>query len=359
MTHGPFAKDFSTARGLFVASATGAGASLESHDYPATGPQGQPLATDVAWIGPHDASKVFVAVSGTHGVEGFCGSAAQVDWLTRGEWKRLPGDTAAMLVHAINPYGFAWLRRVTHENIDLNRNWADFSTASSHNCAYDDIADALCPREWNEESQARTLAILQGYIGRLGFDRFVAAVSSGQHRHADGLFYGGQAPCFARKSLEAIFTTRLARARRVGVIDYHTGLGPSGYGELMTGAPRGSEVYKRACSWYGSTVTPIGTAESTSAKISGDWISASPALLPHAQVTAIALEFGTLSPLEVLQALRADNWLHRWGDAAREWPQPIKQAMLSAFLGSTDVWRGMILGQSLAATRQAIQGLQQ
>jgi hypothetical protein len=359
MTHGPFAKDFSSARELFLASARDAGASLDSHDYPVQGPRGEFLATDVAWIGPDDASKVFVTVSGTHGVEGFCGSAAQVDWLIRGEWKRLPEGSAAMLVHAINPYGFAWLRRVTHENIDLNRNWADLANASGLNPDYDDIADALCPGEWNAESQARTMAVLQGYIARHGLARFVTVVSSGQHRRADGLFYGGQTPCFARNTLERIFATRLARARHVGVIDYHTGLGPSGYGELITGAPRGSEVHERASRWYGSTVTPVGVAGSASAKINGDWISAAPDFLPHAKVTAVALEFGTISPLEVLQALRADNWLHRWGDASKEWPQPIKQGMLSAFLGAGDVWRGMILGQSLAATRQAIQGLQQ
>jgi hypothetical protein len=359
MGNGPFSKDFSSARESFLASARDAGAFLESHPYPVSGPQGEMLATDVAWIGPDDAPKVFVAVSGTHGVEGFCGSAAQVDWLTRGEWQNLPKDTAAMLVHAINPYGFAWLRRVTHENIDLNRNWTDFSNARDHNAAYDEIADVLCPSEWTEESQARTLAILQGLIATLGYNGFATVVSSGQHRHADGLFYGGQAPCFARRTLEQIFATRLARAQRVGLIDYHTGLGPSGYGELMIGAPRGSAVHERARRWYGSTVTPVGVAESASVKINGDWISAAPAMLSHAEVTAIAIEFGTLRPLEVLQALRADNWLHKWGDPIRDWPQPIKQQVLSAFLIPSDLWKGMVLGQSLAATRQAVQGLQQ
>ena len=359
MTHSPFSSDFSSARELFVASAKEAAASLESHPYPASGPQGEPLATDVAWIGAKDAPKVFVMVSGTHGVEGFCGSAAQADWLKRGEWKRLPADTAAMLVHAINPYGFAWLRRVTHENVDLNRNWADFSTASALNPGYDDLSDALCPTEWNAESQLRTLSILQDYIARHGMERFVTVVSSGQHRHPDGLFYGGQSPCFARRTLENILTKGLTTAQRVAVIDYHTGLGPFGYAELMTGAPQGSEVHTRACSWYGSTVTPVGVAESASARISGDWISAVPTILPHAEVTAIAMEYGTVSPLEVLQALRADNWLHRCTDATQAWPHPIKQGMLSAFLGSTDIWRGMILGQSLATTRQAVRGLQQ
>lgn len=106
MTESPFSQDFVSARTLFRKAAATAGAQLESHSYPIPGPRGEDLSTEVAWIGPPDAKKVLVTVSGTHGVEGFCGSAAQVDWLNRGEAARLPASTAAMLVHAINPFGF-------------------------------------------------------------------------------------------------------------------------------------------------------------------------------------------------------------------------------------------------------------
>src|SRR5262245_61394676 len=114
MAESPFSLDFSTARQRFLDAARAANAEVETYDYPVKGPRNEPLATDVAWFGPRNAPKVFVTVSGTHGVEGFCGSGAQLDWLKRGEMKRLPPDTAALLIHAINPYGFAWLRRVTH-----------------------------------------------------------------------------------------------------------------------------------------------------------------------------------------------------------------------------------------------------
>ncbi len=107
------------------------------------GPDGGDLSTDVAWIGPRDAERVLVMISATHGVEGFCGSGAQIDWLNRGEAARLSTGFGALLVHAINPYGFAWLRRVTHENVDLNRNWIDFAAPPPENGDYETLRAAF------------------------------------------------------------------------------------------------------------------------------------------------------------------------------------------------------------------------
>jgi hypothetical protein len=357
MTTSPFSNSYAAARALFQREAHQAGAHVDSYSYPEHGPDGEELTTDVAWIGPTDATHVFVTVSGTHGVEGFCGSAAQVDWLTRGEAKQLPGTSAAMLVHALNPFGFAWLRRVTHENIDLNRNWIDFSAPLPQRPAYDEIATALCPAEWTQESQTKTLASLQAYIAKHGYSALASAVSSGQYAHPSGLFFGGTAPAFARRTLETIFRERLARARHVGIIDYHTGLGPFGYGEIMMNGSRGSDKYERARAWYGAAVVPVGAEDSTSAPITGDWISAVDDLIPQAKVTAIALEIGTVNPMQVLNALRADNWLHAHGKLDSESRTPIKQQMLNAFYVDSDIWRGMALGQSLAVCRQALAGL--
>jgi Protein of unknown function (DUF2817) len=85
MTTSPFSVSFSEAKAKFVEAAIAAGAALSSYTHPESGPDGGVLSTDCAWIGHKDAKAVLVLVSGTHGVEGFCGSGAQVDWLKRGE----------------------------------------------------------------------------------------------------------------------------------------------------------------------------------------------------------------------------------------------------------------------------------
>jgi hypothetical protein len=125
-----FAADYSEAREKFLAAARVAGASLHRYDNPSKGPRGEQLSTDVARVGPDDASKIVMTISSTHGVEGYCGSGFQVDWLAGVGATGLPKDTAVLHVHAINPYGFAWTRRVTEEGNDLNRNYVDQITAS-------------------------------------------------------------------------------------------------------------------------------------------------------------------------------------------------------------------------------------
>jgi hypothetical protein len=94
-----------------------------------TGPDGGPLVTDTVWIGPEDARKLVVAIGGTHGIEGFAGSAVQIDHLhlLASGIITLPAGTALLLIHALTPWGYAWQRRCDADGVDLNRNIVDFS----------------------------------------------------------------------------------------------------------------------------------------------------------------------------------------------------------------------------------------
>ncbi len=352
-----FAADYQAARAKFLTAAREAGGSLDSVPHPERGPDGAMLATDVAWFGPRAAPAVLVLVSATHGVEGFCGSGAQVDWLRRGEAGRLPKDLAVMIIHAVNPYGFAWLRRVTEDNVDLNRNWLDFATPPPVNPGYDALADAICPSDWSEESQAQSARVLGAYAAEHGFPALQQAITGGQFAHPRGLFYGGAGPTWSRRTQSELLSGWLGQAGKVGLIDYHTGLGPWGYGEQILTDKRGSAAFARASAWWGGAITCPADGTSTSADITGDNLGALPGLIPHAEATGMALEVGTQSLVEVLTALRADAWLHAHGEVASPVGQAIKAQVRDAFYGDADDWKGMVAGQSLLAIRQAIAGL--
>jgi hypothetical protein len=357
MTASPFSATYAEARAKFLEAAKAARAELQAWPHPERGPDGGELSTDVAWIGPVDAPAVLVLVSGTHGVEGHCGSGAQVDWLRRQEWARLPEGVAALLIHAINPFGFAWSRRVTHENVDLNRNFVDFVAPLPENRAYTALADAVTPASWSREAQAEARGRLLAYARENGFPALVQAMSGGQYSHPDGIFYGGAGPTWSRQTLEAILTGRLAGAKSVCFLDFHTGLGPEGYAEQIITRGPGAPEYRRARDWFGAAVASVDAGESVSAKIAGDWLDAAPRLLPHAEVTGVALEYGTVETNQVLNALRADNWLHARSDPTGPEAAAIQAEMRAAFYVDTDMWRGMVLGQSLIATRQGVAGL--
>lgn len=126
---GLFSGDYSALRARFLAAARTAGASLVEYLHPLHGPDGERLATDVAYLGRNDARKLMVLISGTHGVEGPFGSACQTAWLSQNTPWQLPDDTAVLAIHLINPWGTAWSRRVNEDNVDLNRNFIDWQKA--------------------------------------------------------------------------------------------------------------------------------------------------------------------------------------------------------------------------------------
>jgi len=326
-------------------------ARLETYRHPERGPDGEPLFVDTAYIGRGDEKEVIVLISGTHGVEGIAGSFIQRSWLGSGRIDHRPHGVGVLLIHAINPWGFAWRRRTTHENIDLNRNWIDFAAPLPPNHAYDDLAHVLAPVR---RGDARPLVLMRrvfayvlrrgGYglaLGR-GMRRLQAAVSIGQYSHPDGIFFGGHAPSWSRGIWTRILQDELRQARHVAVVDLHTGLGRNGAAERMVSAEAGSPDALRAREVFGEAVIPVGGSGSASAPIMGEWMSGASDLLPHADVTAITLEFGTRPALTVLQALVQDNWLHMHGDPRGPDGARIKRSITDAFFDGSDEWRTLV-----------------
>jgi hypothetical protein len=353
-----FSADYSEARRKFRNAATRAGAALATYINPKVkGPNGEALATDVARLGPRDASRVLITISATHGAEGFCGSGAQVGSFEAGLGRELPADTALVAIHAINPYGFAWLRRVTEDNVDLNRNFVDHAAPLPRNPGYDELADAICPSEWREPVLTVARERLDAYGKKHGAAALQFAVTAGQYNHADGVFYGGLAPTWSRETLIKIVAEHASRARRLAAIDFHTGLGPWGYGEpIVTHAPH-TPGLARARQWFGDRITSPQLGNSSSADVKGDILTGLEKRHPGVDVTCLALEYGTLSLQQVLDAVRADNWLHIHGDVRSAQGREIKAMVRDAFYGDQDDWKGMIFEQALAAERNALRGL--
>ena len=78
---------------------------------------------------------------------------------------------------------------------------------------------------------------------------------------------------------------------------------------------------------------------------------------PQAQYTGIALEYGTEPVAKVMQALRADHWLHLHPEAAPEQARQIRQQMREVFYTDTPAWRAQIVEQAQQALSQAVEGL--
>lgn len=351
-----FPRDYRHSRALFLEAATAAGARLRSILLPdLRGPDGEELFCDVARIGAHDAARSLVLISATHGVEGFCGAGAQVHALQGGLLGGTEADLSIVLVHALNPYGFAWLRRTDADNVDLNRNFIDHDRPHPANEAYDSVHGFVAPKAWQGAGRDKAERELAAFLDANGMRALQIALSGGQYQHADGLFYGGRRASWSNRVWRSVLADECAAARLVAVIDYHTGLGPRGVCELIAGAASASDEGKRAASWYGQVTMPGGTSQAPSA--SGYMGLTMPDGSSGRLGVHVVAEFGTVPFDPVFDALRADNWLHAHGALDSELGRTIKAQMRATFYGDDDAWRGQVVEQSDALIAQALRGL--
>ena len=355
-----FSSTYAEARRKFLHACVMADLKVETHAHPLNGIDGEDLAMDVAYDGPADTKQMLIVTSACHGIEGYCGSGVQVFALHDAEWrdKAREAGVGVLYVHALNPHGFSHGRRVTQENVDLNRNFLDFSQPAPVNAAYAKLHALLLPDEWPPSSKNQ--AEVAAWIDEHGAIAYQAAITGGQYQFDDGLFFGGTAPTWSNRTYRHVLRTHGTGVQQLAWIDLHTGLGPNGLGERIFACRDDKAAYARANAWWGTPeapVTSIYDGSSSSAFLTGLMWSAMYDECPQAEYTAIALEYGTLPIMDMMGSLRADHWRHKHPEAPAELANAIRAQIRNAFYTETDAWKGQIISQARQAMFQAVDGL--
>ncbi len=355
-----FSDSYAEAREKFLKATEAAGGQIvDSYKHPMKGPDGGELATDVAWIGPRSASKLLVLVSSTHGIEGYCGSGCQISWLeNRHYYRDAKPDTAVLLIHAINPHGFAYGRRVTEDNVDLNRNFLDFSKPLPENVDYVALQDHVNPKEWSAEALAKADQSIAAYYKMPNSDFLPRAIHGGQYVNPKGTYFGGHKATWSNDAFRSIVKKWMTGRDHVGLIDYHTGLGPLGHGDMIYGGqPQEGDARK----WW-DHVTPtleeLQQAGHLTNRLPGMLSQVVLDSLPKStRVTAGAIEYGTHDTKSVLKALRADNWVHTYGDPKSAFGKETSAQVREMFYPAVFEWKIMVASRSNDVVRQALAGL--
>lgn len=355
-----FSPTYAVAAERFRGRCRDAAAVTEHHVHPAArGPGGEPLAVDVARFGSPDRDAVLIVVSGVHGIEGFAGSACQLAFMDHAAGGLAAPPGAIVFVHALNPSGFAHWRRVNEDNVDLNRNFIDHTRPPPANPLYATLHPLLLPPSWSASDRAAAERQLGDVVRSAGVRVVQTAITSGQYTHADGLFYGGRAPVWSNRLWRELVQRHVANARRVAVVDIHTGLGAHGEAEIIFRGRRDAPSIERARVWYGPRVTTSEDGTSSSTEIDGNTPRAVEDAMQDGELTAITMELGTLPPQEVLAALRADHWIARAPaaqvtDALRA---EARRQMIAAFCPEARSWRDTVVQRGIDVLRAAWSGL--
>jgi predicted deacylase len=342
------------------------GASLHTYVHPLRGKDGEELALDIAVFGQR-GSKVLLVTSGCHGVEGYCGSGIQLaalnDQLVKSAYD---AGVTLVLAHALNPYGFSFGRRVNEDNVDLNRNFHDFAQPLPVNEGYAPLHELLIPSIWPPPVSSE--ALLREQFQTRGMPYMQGAITAGQFTHLQGLHYSGKAPVWSHLQTRRLLKEHCSYAAHFAWIDLHSGLGPSGVGERIFSpcyTPENSHVapamWQRANDWWaggGATpLTQVGKDSASTNKIRGNLNASALWECLNSSITKVTLEFGTLPPLVVLQAMRAEQWLQLHPQTDTTVAEQIRQDLKNAFYVDTPQWRSAVVQQGLEAIEQAISGL--
>lgn len=267
-----------------------------------------------------------------HGVEAYTGSAVQLALL---DSPPLPGPRDALvLVHVLNPYGMAWLRRTNENNVDLNRNFLlngeRFEGAPELYSALDPILNPpSAPARDGFAMRAAAIAM------RYGFHRVKQAIAEGQYEFERGLFFGGHELQPGPRLYCEWLREHLQSVEYVFALDLHTGLGRRGTDTVLPGDVSATppEVLGGAL----GRVLVDATGPSVAYTVRGSYGTALSHVLPRSQIDFVVQEIGTRPPLEVLHALREENRWHFHGGGGIV--HPAKQRLREALCPAAIDWR--------------------
>ncbi len=353
-----FPADYFSARERFNRLTGKRGGQCTAYRIGTRGPGREALSIDSAYFGAASPQRLLIVTSGIHGVEGFAGSALQQHIIN--DLIDTPGTAALggiLLVHALNPSGFAHIRRTNENNVDLNRNAVrDFPGPA--NPAYEPFDAVLNPRSPPGRRTCFTPGLLWRGL-RTGARAARQAIAGGQYRFAQGLFYGGARTEDSISILERILQAQACDpTMQVVHIDLHTGLGKFGDCKLFVQSATGSPALQSLQEWCGDRV--IATADSArsgSYSASGLIGSLTRRVFANARAITATLEFGTYPLLRVLSVLRKENQLFHYGCADATLSEKIRADFLETFCPHDARWRLALLEHGGRVFQQITNGL--
>ncbi|CAF0816202.1 unnamed protein product [Adineta steineri] len=209
----------------FVVACLNAKGSLEYFDHPSKGVNGEQLQATVCALGNPQARSIIYTISGTHGIEGFAGSMAQISML------RMPpsafGDNVRVIhLHMINPYGASFISKENEQNADQLKNGAQYYSLNYDNPILQRLIDGIdLPNLSNSTVQQQAFALFAQLYNEYGENAVNTAMKTGQGKRPQGIAYFGPSKSWSSETSEQVVNKYLQNADNILLIDWHTAVG--------------------------------------------------------------------------------------------------------------------------------------
>ncbi|OFY55393.1 MAG: hypothetical protein A2X22_11010 [Bacteroidetes bacterium GWF2_49_14] len=339
----------------------------ESIRIPVPTATGTQLTVDGLYIpGSKNAKNLVIISSGIHGVEGYTGSAIQFMFIEKYLSPDLLKNSGVLLIHGMNPYGFNIIRRVTENNVDMNRNCgASPELFSTKNEGYRDLYGFINPDKAVSLGSCQNRLFVLRAISKIiksGMPTLRQAVLQGQYEFPEGLYFGGKQFEPQLLELKPLLVRYASRYDTVIHIDLHTGYGERGKMHLFPNPPETPEIRTTTENLFSGYTIDWGDSKDFYT-ISGDFSSLIGELIPGKLVIPMTLEYGTMDSQTTMGSLRSiqnmilENQGFHHGYKNKRSERKVKEWVKEMYFPSSGVWRTMVMEQSAAVLQKVTEKL--
>ncbi len=314
------------------------------------------LTIDWCYIPAHKKKeKLLIINSGLHGIEGFTGSAVQLMFIDKLLKQSLPANMGVLLIHGLNPYGFKHRRKVTENNIDLNRNCLyDGQKFAIKNTGYSELTDLLMPSNpvdiKNLNNQFFYLTAINKII-KESMPVLRQAALQGQYDYKKGIYYGGKAFEPQIDSLKPFLIKKMSAYNMILNLDLHTGYGERGNLHLFIDKPEDQMKLKGIEKIFNSVHIDWGENDNFYT-INGEYIEWVNNLIPQKLTIPMLFEFGTMDTqkmfgsLKSMQIMILENQGAQYGYKNKQNESKIKMMFDEMYYPSSPVWRSKVISDA-------------
>ncbi len=314
------------------------------------------LIMDLCYIPPQqDTNRLFVLISGTHGIEGYAGSAIQQMFMKEFLDSEIVKDMGVLLIHSFNPFGQKYYRKATEFNVDLNRNCGiGISLFENKNPGYGDLYDLLCPSGVVNKNSLRNQFFYLVAIWNILKESMATlreAATIGQYDYPEGFFYGGDDFTPQTAALKTLFPEIFEPYDLIFAIDLHTGYGEWAKLHLFPNPEKNVEIKSLIESLFEGHHIDWGDSEDFYT-IVGDLSGLIKQVKPDAFTLCMPFEFGTLNSQETIGSLQSvhrmilENQGYNNGFKNQKSERKVLDDFREMYYPNSEAWRSEVIRQS-------------
>jgi len=305
------------------------------------------LRVDFCYIPGNDSAKLMILSSGIHGVEGYVGSAMQQFFMENYISEDFVNKTGILLIHSMNPYGFKYGRRVSENNVDLNRN-CDKSPDlyKTENTGYNEIFNLINPEgklEKNSLSNKLFFAKAIKNIAEKGMPVLRQAVLQGQYEHPTALYFGGKQLEPQIAEVGKMIDSLTQNYQSVFAIDLHTGYGERGRMHLFPN-PVTPELRTKMENIFEGFQIDWGDSKDFYT-ITGDFVNFIGQMSHSKEFIPMVFEFGTMNSQTTMGSLKSihtmimENQAKQYGYSNSTDSLVMKKEFIEMYYSGSEAWK--------------------